>query len=189
MERQKAAGAPVTDSSINDIKVSLMGPLSGIGDPIFQAMIPMIIAGATLGLAAQGNLVGPVLFVLLSLLINAFSYAFFAYLGYGVGTQMIDKLVKGGMMDNISRAASLLGIIMIGAICAQTMSISLNWVPSLGGVSVNVQTDILDAIMPNLLPVVAIFAVYGLLKKKVSITWIIIGIFVLNIVMGLLGMY
>jgi mannose/fructose/N-acetylgalactosamine-specific phosphotransferase system component IID len=93
------------------------------------------------------------------------------------------------MMDNISRAASLLGIIMIGAICAQTMSISLNWVPSLGGVSVNVQTDILDAIMPNLLPVVAIFAVYGLLKKKVSITWIIIGIFVLNIVMGLLGMY
>lgn len=189
MEKEKAAGHSVADSSINDIKVSLMGPLSGIGDPLYQAVIPMIIAGITLGMATEGNILGPIIYLLLYLIINYGSYVFFAYFGYSLGTRLIDRLVSGGLMDKISKAASLLGLMMIGAICAQTMHISLNWAPTLGGAVINVQEQVLDAIMPNLLPIVSIFTVFALLRKKVSINKIIVGIFVLNIAMGLLGLY
>lgn len=189
MEKEKAKGVEIADSSINDVKVSLMGPLSGIGDPLFQVVVPMIIAGSCLGLANQGSILGAILYALLTGISNWFFYIFFSYLGYQLGTNMIDKLVSGGLMDKVTKAASMLGVIMTGAICAQQMSINLNWTPSIGGITTNVQTDILDLIMPNLLPVVVIFSVFGLLKKKVSVMKIIIGIFVLNIAMALLGLY
>ncbi|MCX2958684.1 MAG: PTS system mannose/fructose/sorbose family transporter subunit IID, partial [Serratia symbiotica] len=35
MEEQRANGAPIDDAAINGIKVGLMGPLAGVGDPIF----------------------------------------------------------------------------------------------------------------------------------------------------------
>lgn len=35
MEEQRANGAPIDDGAINGIKVGLMGPLAGVGDPIF----------------------------------------------------------------------------------------------------------------------------------------------------------
>ena len=39
MEEQKANGADIDDGSINGLKVGLMGPLAGVGDPIFGALI------------------------------------------------------------------------------------------------------------------------------------------------------
>lgn len=35
MEEQRANGAAIDDAAINGIKVGLMGPLAGVGDPIF----------------------------------------------------------------------------------------------------------------------------------------------------------
>ena len=35
MEEQKANGKPIDDATISGVKVGLMGPLAGVGDPIF----------------------------------------------------------------------------------------------------------------------------------------------------------
>lgn len=35
LEEQRANGAEIDDGAINGIKVGLMGPLAGVGDPIF----------------------------------------------------------------------------------------------------------------------------------------------------------
>lgn len=37
MEEKRANGAEIDDGAINGIKVGLMGPLAGVGDPIFWA--------------------------------------------------------------------------------------------------------------------------------------------------------
>jgi PTS system mannose-specific IID component len=44
MEEQRANGAEIDDGAINGIKVGLMGPLAGVGDPIFWAVRPVFAA-------------------------------------------------------------------------------------------------------------------------------------------------
>lgn len=189
MEKQKSQGKKISDDSINDVKVALMGPLAGIGDPIFQAVEPMILTGVTLGLALQGSILGPVFYALLSMLFTWFFYMLFSFMGYSLGTKAVESISDEGVIGKATKAASLLGLMMMGYICAWQVHVNLNWTINLAGLTTNVQTDILDMIMPNMLSIVVVFAVFGLMKKGVSVGKIIVGIFVLNIVMALLGMY
>ncbi|WP_262156729.1 PTS system mannose/fructose/sorbose family transporter subunit IID, partial [Escherichia coli] len=39
MEEKRANGAEIDDGAINGIKVGLMGPLAGVGDPIFWGTV------------------------------------------------------------------------------------------------------------------------------------------------------
>ena len=39
MEEERANGAPIDDGAINGVKVGLMGPLAGVGDPIYLSLI------------------------------------------------------------------------------------------------------------------------------------------------------
>jgi mannose/fructose/N-acetylgalactosamine-specific phosphotransferase system component IID len=189
LEKRSAKGDGTDASTINDMKASLMGPLSSIGDPFYQTIIPTIAAGVTMGLAQAGNLLGPILFELIYIVTNLVSRIAFAYLGYAAGTKFIDKLISGGLIQKITKAASLVGVMMIGTICATSLTVNLNWAPIIGGVPINIQTDVLDKIMPNLLSLVVLFVVYKLLRNKVSPNKIVAGIFVLNFAMAFLGMY
>lgn len=51
--------------SINSVKVSLMGPLAGIGDSFIWGTLRIIATGVGLSLANQGNILGPILFLLI----------------------------------------------------------------------------------------------------------------------------
>ena len=44
MEEQRANGAEIDDGAINGIKVGLMGPLAGVGDPIFWGTVRPVFA-------------------------------------------------------------------------------------------------------------------------------------------------
>ena len=44
MEEQRANGAPIDDAAINGLKVGLMGPLAGVGDPIFWGTVRPVFA-------------------------------------------------------------------------------------------------------------------------------------------------
>ena len=35
MEEERANGAPIDDATVNGVKVGMMGPLAGVGDPLF----------------------------------------------------------------------------------------------------------------------------------------------------------
>ena len=39
MERQKAAGEPISEADITNVKVGLMGPLAGVGDPTIETLL------------------------------------------------------------------------------------------------------------------------------------------------------
>ncbi|MDI8800071.1 PTS system mannose/fructose/sorbose family transporter subunit IID, partial [Salmonella enterica subsp. enterica serovar Montevideo] len=48
--------AQFTDAAINGIKVGLMGPLAGVGDPIFWGTVRPVFAALGAGIAMSGSL-------------------------------------------------------------------------------------------------------------------------------------
>lgn len=65
MEEEAANHEDFDVSSINNVKVALMGPLSGIGDTFFWGTFRIIGAGVGISLAEQGSILGPILFLVL----------------------------------------------------------------------------------------------------------------------------
>lgn len=65
MEQERANGAKdVDDAAISGVKVGLMGPLAGVGDPIFWGTLRPVLAALGAGIALTGSILGPLLFVL-----------------------------------------------------------------------------------------------------------------------------
>lgn len=64
LEEQKSQDEDVDPEMISSIKTGLMGPLAGIGDTIWQGTLSPIALGIFLGMAKEGNLLGPVFYLL-----------------------------------------------------------------------------------------------------------------------------
>ena len=85
LEEDKANGAPVEDSAIQGVKVGMMGPLAGVGDPVFWFTARPILGALGASLAMGGSILGPILFFVLW---NVIRWAFMWYtqeFGYNVG--------------------------------------------------------------------------------------------------------
>ena len=65
MEESNARNEDFDTSSINNVKVALMGPLAGIGDSMFWGTLRVIATGIGTSLAMQGSILGPLLFWLI----------------------------------------------------------------------------------------------------------------------------
>ena len=85
-------------------------------------------------------------------------------------------------MNRATRAASVMGLTVIGGMIASMVSIKIALVANFGSdVTLDVQS-ILDEICPCMLPLAATFIVYKLLKKGVKACWIMLGIIAVGIV-------
>ena len=80
-------------------------------------------------------------------------------------------------MGALTKAASTLGLIMVGAMTAQMVNVPLNFTLNVGQTSV-VVGDVLNSIFPGLLSVLLLFSLVGRIKKGNRPTQLIIGIFV-----------
>ena len=94
LEEDKANGAPVEDSAIQGVKVGMMGPLAGVGDPVFWFTARPILGALGASLAMGGSILGPILFFVLW---NVIRWAFMWYtqeFGYNVGTKDHRRLIR-----------------------------------------------------------------------------------------------
>lgn len=115
LEEERANGAPVDNKAIQGVKVGMMGPLAGIGDPIFWFTVRPILGALAASLAMTGNILGPILFFVLW---NAIRMGFLWYsqeLGYRAGEKITDDL-SGGLLQDITKGASILGMFILGAL-------------------------------------------------------------------------
>ena len=100
--------------TIRAVRVSLMGPLGGIGDALFWMTLVPILAGITSQMAIAGNIAGPIVFLLIFNIIQfAIRFGLMNW-SYKMGTQAI-----GALMDNMkafTRAASILGVFVVGCL-------------------------------------------------------------------------
>lgn len=187
MEESKAKNKDFDTSSINNIKVALMGPLSGLGDSFFWGTLRVIATAIGTSLALQGNLLGPLLFLLIfnipAMLVRYFGVIW----GYKVGDKFIEEFQKSGLMTKLTYGASVVGLTVIGGMAA-TM-INVNIPIKLGsGEEAQTITDIANGIFPNLLPLIAVILVYMLVKKKIKPQWIILIIAVVGIIGAYFGL-
>ncbi|PHM74251.1 PTS system mannose/fructose/sorbose family transporter subunit IID [Xenorhabdus kozodoii] len=152
--------------TIRAVKVALMGPLGGIGDALFWLTLLPICAGIGVSLALQGSLFGPIIFLLMFNIVH-FALRFgLAHYGYRAGTKAIAMLKVH--TKNISHAASIVGMTVIGALVASYVHLSTPLIMKAGEAKVALQTEVLDKLMPNLLPLAFTLLVYWLMKKGIS---------------------
>ena len=129
LEEERANGAPIDDVAIQGVKVGMMGPLAGVGDPAFWFTLRPILGALGASLALSGSITGPLLFFFAW---NIIRYAFLWYtqeFGYKVGSS-IAKDLSGGLMGKVTEGASILGMFIIGALVERWVSISFTPVVS-----------------------------------------------------------
>ena len=65
LEEERANGAAIDDAAIQGVKVGMMGPLAGIGDPVFWFTVRPILGAIAASLATGGSVIAPLFFVLM----------------------------------------------------------------------------------------------------------------------------
>ncbi len=122
LEEERANGAPVDDVAIQGVKVGMMGPLAGIGDPVFWFTVKPILGALAASLAMTGNILGPILyFVLWNLIRMGFTW-YTQEFGYKAGSKITDDL-SGGLLRDITKGASILGMFILGALVNRWVSV------------------------------------------------------------------
>ena len=122
LEEEKANGAAIDDAAIQGVKIGMMGPLAGIGEPVFWFTVRPILGALGASLALTGNIIGPLIFFLAW---NAIRMAFLWYtqeLGYKAGSE-ITKDMSGGILQDITKGASILGMFILAVLVERWVSI------------------------------------------------------------------
>lgn len=165
MEESNANNPDFDTESINNIKISLMGPLAGIGDSFIWGTLRIIATGIGISLANQGNILGPILFLLVFNIPAQGLRYYFMHAGYKLGSSFLTKIQESGLMSQITYAASILGLAFIGGMTAENVALNIPFTIG-SGEAATTMGDICNNIMPGLLPLLFTFFVYYLLKKK-----------------------
>lgn len=122
LEEERANGAPVDDTAIQGVKVGMMGPLAGIGDPVFWFTVRPILGALGASLALTGNILGPIIFFVLWNLIRMGFTWYTQEFGYKAGSKITDDL-SGGLLQDITKGASILGMFILGALVNRWVSV------------------------------------------------------------------
>ena len=185
MEEQRANGAPIDDGAINGIKVGLMGPLAGVGDPIFWGTLRPVAGALGASLAMNGSILGPIVFFVFFNAVRLFIRYWGVSYGYKKGSAVVGDM-SGGLLQKLTEGASILGLFIMGALVNKWTTVNMPFVLSKvkgadGKVVETTVQSILDQVMPGLVPLLLTFACMWLLKRKVNPLWLIFGFFVIGI--------
>ena len=109
MEEQKSKGEDISEETITSVKVGLMGPLAGVGDPIFWGTTRPVLAALGASLALNGSIVGPLLFFIGINVLRVLTRWYGLKFGYERGTEMVTE-VGGGQLKKITQMAAIMGL-------------------------------------------------------------------------------
>lgn len=186
MEEARANGANVSADDINSVRTGLMGPVAGIGDTVMQGILFPILAGIGCTMALDGNYLGPVFFtVLFEVLIFTCGFLMFMN-GYKYGKTTLLKILKNGVIDKVTNAFSIVGLMVVGNMAATRITVNTPFKVTMGSGVIKFQ-EILNSLLPGLIPLVITLIVWKLVAKKINVTWIVVGIFIVGIAASYLG--
>jgi PTS system mannose-specific IID component len=123
LEEDKANGVEVDDEAIQGVKVGMMGPLAGVGDPVFWYTVRPILGALGASMAINGNILGPILFFILWNLIRIAFLWYTQELGYKAGAAISSDL-SGGLLKKVTRGAAMMGMFVLGALIERWVSIT-----------------------------------------------------------------
>lgn len=185
MEEQYAADREnFNPDTINAVKTSLMGPLSGIGDSFFQGTVRVIAFGLGISLAQQGSILGPILAMLISFVPSWLVTYFAGKLGYSMGSKYLQELQKGNLMEKVMYICGIVGLMVIGAMVASMVNITT---PIQFESSGMVLQDVINGILPGIIPLGITMFMYWLVKKRIPTGWLLAICIVGGIVINAFG--
>lgn len=168
------------------VKAGMMGPLAGIGDSVFKLTIQAIAGSIGAVYALQGNFLGVILMFLIYNGINiAIKYGGIV-LGYKKGMEFVTSGEQAKMMTNIINLATMVGVIVLGALISSSVKFNIAYVIQVKETVVNIQ-EILDGVMPNVLPLLITIGLYQI-NKRVPRKYLIVMIFAILILGTILAM-
>lgn len=187
LEKDTAVGK-VPAETIDAIKASLMGPTAGMFDSLFFNCLRVIGAGIAIGLCSQGNILGTFIFILLYGVTQSILKWILLKTGYTLGTSFIDSIYESGLMQVATKAASILGLTMVGCMTATTVGFPLNWTINIGEAQL-VVLDIFDSIYPGILSIILVCVMLVFIKKGVRPIWLIFGLIVFCLLGAAIGIF
>ena len=104
--------------------------------------------------------------------------------GYRFGTNLISSASESGLITKMSKAATIVGLTVIGAMSASMVRMKTALAANFGGVEFELQTY-LDQIFPLLLPLLYTLFMFWMLKKNQKPTTLLLT----TIVIGLVGVF
>lgn len=134
LEEDRANGAPIDDVTIQGVKVGMMGPLAGIGDPVFWFTVKPILGALAASLAMTGNILGPIIYFLAWNIIRMGFMWYTQEFGYKAGSRITDDL-SGSLLQDITKGASILGMFILGSLVNRWVSVK--FVPTVSSVKLS----------------------------------------------------
>lgn len=191
MEEKRAQGfEDISDETITSTKTGLMGPLAGIGDTIDGGVVTPLLLSLFIGIAAQGNIAGPIGYVIAAAAFMWSVYWLSYKLGYEKGSAAILRFLESGRINQLITGASVMGCMVLGALVGSFVKLSLGIVVPVGdGDPFNVQEHLIDAILPGLLPIALTLLCYWLMKRGWTSVKVIGAVVLLGAVGGAFGIF
>ena len=184
MEKEASKNKEFDINAINSIKVGLMGPFAGIGDSFFWGTLRIIAAGIGISLAQEGSWLGPLLFLLIFNVPHLLVRYYGTVLGYKLGTGILKEVSGSNLIGTISKAASMVGLMVIGAMVCSMVKFNIATKIHIGTSDFMLQ-KYLDQIYPLLLSMLYTLFMLYLLKKGYKSQ----SILLITIAFGILGAY
>ncbi|UUX33412.1 PTS system mannose/fructose/sorbose family transporter subunit IID [Fundicoccus culcitae] len=178
----------MTDDLMYNTKAGLMGALAGIGDAIDSGTIQYIFIAIAIPWAQQGSALGAlfpfVAFATYQVLIGLF----FARQSFKMGSNATGLMASAGIQTMIE-LLSILGLFMMGILAGNYVKVSSTFEFSISGRPFVLQ-DILDSILPGILPLAVVLGVYWYytkygLKVTRALLWLT-GILIVLAAVGIL---
>lgn len=186
MEEENSRNDSFNPASINAVKSSLMGPIAGIGDSFFWGTLKVIASGVAISLSNQGNIFGPIIFLLIINLPHFILRYLCLSKGFQYGAKFFSDLGDSGIVEKITTGASMLGLMVIGGMTASNVVFELTAKVGSGDIAQPLQ-EFVDQIMLGFFPAVFFLVIYWLLGKKMKTTTLLVGVIVLSILVAALG--
>jgi len=188
MEEQNSREKDFDEDSINSVKLGLMGPLAGVFDSLFWGTLKVIAAGVGTSLALKGNVLGPILFLLLFNIPHLALRYKLTFTGYNAGTRFLQRLAQTNAMDKLTSGAAIIGLMVVGAMPATLMSVKTSLTIGGSGQGIAVQ-GILDQIVPSVIPLALTLLVYYFIKKNIKTTYLLLGLLLAGFLGSLIHLF
>ncbi|MDB5091188.1 MAG: system, mannose-specific component, partial [Mucilaginibacter sp.] len=188
MEEQNSNDPDFDAESISTVKLGLMGPLAGVFDSLFWGTFKVIAAGVGTSLAIKGNIMGPVLFLLIFNVPHLVLRYNLTFIGYQAGTKFLQNLAKNNVMDRLTKGASILGLMVVGAMPATLMSIRTPISIGSDKSEITIQS-VLDQVVPAIIPLGLTFLVYYFVKNGAKTTHLLLGLLALGFIGSMIHLF
>lgn len=169
------------------IKMTLMGPLAGIGDAISQFGVAPLFSTIYASMAMAGVTGAPLMFLATMIAINLGIKFGLGWLGYKMGTSAIETLSK--KISQVSRAANIVGVTVISGMAVNFVNVKIGFQYTTtieGKEQLVFLQNVLDQILPRLLPAAITLIVLYLIKKR---NWSVYQLLALLISAGVILSY